>query len=852
MKKKRLGLLFLLPGMIFTVCNSVGCSDPKQDVDSDDDTKTDINVIKASVVMNDLTVNYDGEVHSITVQNLPEGATVTYSNNDKVNPGAYTVEARVTLADGSVFTKSATLYIKKNASVLTAEPVQTAKTYGGAVPAYSLNNDSQEVVVTPIYRAGKYQVELYAAANNFYKESNHVIVDFTVIDGNPLDVTFKSQKFTYDGEVKALEATGIPEGYTVEYENNTRTEKGKSNAVCKVYDSSHNLALTLNALLEVDVSPNASFETFLDEFFVEYLGTDYVAWNIFTINPENFNLVRDVTDEAVWYTYKTTTEQDLLDAYNEMTDYRTQLCAFSTDTLSDEQLISYNRLLDFFDSFVEYHDPANNYSPLMLVNYIDQFGGYPADFGTYAEAYEFRTEQDIKDLLSYIKSLPDAFASYVTYGNDRITAGYPLSDYTISEMTSYLTDVINAGSDYYLNEVIKNKINACDYLTNEQKESYCNTVDSYMADYFMPAHQNLKTSIQNLKGNCEVEGYLASYGDAGKKLFEYELRDLLGLKDFDLTEYGSYLAEKIDEYSSKMNSIISSAQSNSSVWKKFMSYYNGYTSVVGITDPVDMIDYLKEFATTIVPTLDTDPEISIKYMDQAAAKKSNAVAYYMKSALDSDNSEHITLNGEKLRDDYNETLSTMAHEGYPGHLYAYLFDKQLNISNAAKIMTSTAHGEGWATYVQLKLYEYIKNTTTVTSTIDKDAIKYFCDYNYYNNLTAYLAYTYVDYGIHILDWTIDDINEFFGGIGFNSSAGDSIYHTLIETPTTYAAYGYGMSYYVDLHENAKEKLGDLYDEVEFNSAILSHGWCSLGELKEVTDEYVDNTLFVLGALRPSK
>ncbi|MGM9857811.1 MAG: DUF885 family protein [Bacilli bacterium] len=851
MKKKKLGLLFLLPGMVFTVCNSVGCSDPQPDVDNTDDSN-DINVIKASIVMNDLTVDYDGEVHSITVQNLPEGATVTYTNNDKVNPGAYTVEAHITLADGTVFTKSATLFIKKNASVLTADPVQVATTYGGAIPAYTLNNDSQEVVVTPIYRAGKYQVELYAEANAFYKESNHVIVDFTVVDGNPLGVSFKSEKFTYDGTAKTLEASGVPDGYTVEYVNNTGTNKGKYNAVCKVYDSGHNLALSLNAILEIDVSPNAAFETFLDTFFVDYLGTDYLAWNIFTINPENFDLIRDVTDEATWYTYESITEQDLLDAYNEMSDYRTQLTTFSTDTLSDDQLISYDRLLEFFDSYVEYYDPANGYSPLMLVNYIDQFGGYPADFGTYAEAYEFRTEQDIKDLLSYIKSLPSAFASYVTYGQDRITAGYPLSDYTISEMTSYLTDVINAGSEYYLGEVIKNKVNACDYLSDTQKETYCSTVDTYMSTYFIPAHESLKTSLQDLRGNCTVEGYLASYGEAGKKLYEYELRDLLGLKDFNISEFGEYLVEKIDLYSGQMNNVIGKAQSNSSVWKQFMSYYNGYTSIVGITDPVEMIDYLKEFATTIVPTLSTDPEISIKYMDEAAAKKSNAVAYYMKSALDSDNSEHITLNGEKLRDDYNETLSTMAHEGYPGHLYAYLFDKQLNISNAAKIMTSTAHGEGWATYVQLKLFEYIKNTTVATSTIQKDAIEYFCDYNYYSNLTAYLAYTYVDYGIHILGWTADDINAFLGGIGFSSSAGDSIYHTLIETPTTYAAYGFGMSYYVDLHDNAKEKLGDLYDEIEFNSAILSHGWCSLGELKEVTDEYIEDTLFVLGALRVSK
>ena len=58
----------------------------------------------------------------------------------------------------------------------------------------------------------------------------------------------------------------------------------------------------------------------------------------------------------------------------------------------------------------------------MDINYIDQFGGYPADFTTYMEAYELRREQDIKDVISYIESLPEAFASYVTYVQDRIDA----------------------------------------------------------------------------------------------------------------------------------------------------------------------------------------------------------------------------------------------------------------------------------------------------------------------------------------------------------------------------------------------------------------------------------------------
>ena len=177
MKKKFFNLLLLLPSMVFTTCTAVGCG---ESIDA--------------ITLNDVTVDYDGNVHSVVVENLPSGATVTYKGNDKVNPGTYTVTATITFSDGSVTTKTATLFIRKNESVLVADAVQTATTYGGAVPAYSLNNDSQEVVVAPIYRAGRYKVELYAKANDFYKESNHVIVDFKVVDGNPLNVSFASQK----------------------------------------------------------------------------------------------------------------------------------------------------------------------------------------------------------------------------------------------------------------------------------------------------------------------------------------------------------------------------------------------------------------------------------------------------------------------------------------------------------------------------------------------------------------------------------------------------------------------------------------------------------------------------------
>ena len=77
--------------------------------------------------------------------------------------------------------------------------------------------------------------------------------------------------------------------------------------------------------------------------------------------------------------------------------------------------------------------------------------------------------------------------------------------------------------------------------------------------------------------------------------------------------------------------------------------------------------------------------------------------------------------------------------------------------------------------------------------------------------------------------------------GFDASGAEDMYRTLIEMPTQYAAYGYGINFFVDIHEYAKDQLGKNYNEIEFNSVLLSHGWCSLGELQELVDEYIADT-----------
>ena len=148
-------------------------------------------VEEAKVKFEDKVVDYDGTVHTIEVQNLPEGAKVKYTNNEQVEPGKYEITAKVTYADRSSEEFKATLTIEKLESTITAEAIQEAIHNGkGALPTYSIDNDEQKINVQKIITPGSYELILYATESAHYKESNHLKVNFTVRMGNSLGIVY--------------------------------------------------------------------------------------------------------------------------------------------------------------------------------------------------------------------------------------------------------------------------------------------------------------------------------------------------------------------------------------------------------------------------------------------------------------------------------------------------------------------------------------------------------------------------------------------------------------------------------------------------------------------------------------
>ena len=52
-----------------------------------------------------------------------------------------------------------------------------------------------------------------------------------------------------------------------------------------------------------------------------------------------------------------------------------------------------------------------------------------------------------------------------------------------------------------------------------------------------------------------------------------------------------------------------------------------------------------------------------------------------------------------------ELFTTLAHEGFPGHLYQTVSFAENNPSNIRYLVTSSGYVEGWATYVESYGYE---------------------------------------------------------------------------------------------------------------------------------------------------
>ena len=189
---------------------------------------------------------YNGRVQSVMLEQLPNGVSADYRNNEAVNAGKYTASAILRVSDEAN-------YNVPQVPGCDWEIVRADYDMSGA--EWDYQPDSL------IYDGERKKVELFNLPENvtavYEGNSGSLAGDyvasasFRTTDGNfnaPESVTLPwsigraefdmssvrwdyAGEFTYDGTPKRIDLTGLPEGLSVDYENNTATDAGTYTAV---------------------------------------------------------------------------------------------------------------------------------------------------------------------------------------------------------------------------------------------------------------------------------------------------------------------------------------------------------------------------------------------------------------------------------------------------------------------------------------------------------------------------------------------------------------------------------------------------------------------------------------------
>lgn len=205
----------------------------------------------AGIIFEDTTVKYDGNAHSIKVENLPKGLTVEYEGNGKTEIGTYTVKAIIKYSTGETYTTlERTLTIVSSLKVDVSMVTFTDETFEYDSKEHSIYVKNLPEGVTVEYKyngqilPGKHVVKAtlkdsdgnvitYLAARIIITGTAGPVVGPGSGDGPTgptIDVSaveFEDKNVDYDGNMHKIELKNIPDGVIVTYLMNEQTDPGE-------------------------------------------------------------------------------------------------------------------------------------------------------------------------------------------------------------------------------------------------------------------------------------------------------------------------------------------------------------------------------------------------------------------------------------------------------------------------------------------------------------------------------------------------------------------------------------------------------------------------------------------------
>lgn len=463
---------------------------------------------------------------------------------------------------------------------------------------------------------------------------------------------------------------------------------------------------------------------------------------------------------------------------------------FDPGTLSSENTLTFKIL----DTYLKNASTGTDY--LLYQEPLGPVSGIHTQLPVLLSEYSFYDTQDVETYLALLKETPSYFDSVIRLEQKKAASGLFMPDYQADSILDTCQSFIDMGKENYLVSTFNERIASLDLLPENKKDSFQKENMKLVTEEIYPAYQNLITAIKSLKGKGMNEQGL-SYFPYGKKYYEYLVRQTTGCNE-SISRLRLMTRAQILEDLSAMQKVLFPADAALT-----------QASVLEQTSPDSMLDDLRSKITDTFPEI-PDVDFQVKYVPESMQDYLSP-AFYMIPAIDNLTENVIYINNGQTASGLN-LYTTLAHEGYPGHLYQTVYFSASEPDPIRSILDFGGYVEGWATYAEMMSYYLAPLPKTEASLLQK------------NSSVILGLYALADMGIHYDGWSVTDTVRFFSDYGINDpNAVQSVYKLIIGSPANYLKYYIGYLKFYELKKEMADALGNQFSQKEFHRAVLDVG-----------------------------
>lgn len=433
-------------------------------------------------------------------------------------------------------------------------------------------------------------------------------------------------------------------------------------------------------------------------------------------------------------------------------------------------------------------------------------GGVTSQLPVLLAEYTFRNTRDIKDYLGLLSQMDTYFLGILDYEQKKADAGLFMSDEACLKVIEGCEVFTEHPDDNFLIDTFSNRLNAMDGLTDTQKNAYLKQHSKVLSDHVIPAYSQMIKGLTMLLGRGHNNWGLCNFPE-GKAYYEAVVSADTGCDD-SVEDLFSQIAKARREDLTFCQNLLEKNPKLASQSPK---------PDAALKEENAMLSRLQKEILTDFPA-PPQTEVEICHVDPALSEYL-APAFYITAPIDDISHNRIYINDAKNDTDIYY-FTTLAHEGYPGHLYQTICTSSYGAPEVLSLINYPGYTEGWATYTEMQAFYYAGLDPDLASLLQ------------HNQSATLSLYATADIGIHYFGWEKEKNAAFWREYGVDNTATvKRITDLILEEPGNYLKYYVGYLKFRQMREQLALE-NKSFSVSAFHEAILRTGPSPFSVLEE--------------------